>query len=172
MIRRLVIWTASLCLAACQVGVPSAPLPTATLTLTVPLPTADAQTGIWLEQPFDGGTLAIYFYSAEGVPCLRFLADLPQAQPVSACAAANAAAIVAQGVVQGAAGEPFTIIAVRALQPQVSVVVIELRNGESYPLEIEDGGALLILPEVQQAWQAVPIDVFGNIVGTLLRLAP
>jgi hypothetical protein len=53
----------------------------------------------------------------------------------------------------------------------VSVVAVELRNGESYPLEIEDGGALLILPEVHQAWQAVPIDVFGNIVGRLLRLS-
>jgi hypothetical protein len=79
---------------------------------------------------------------------------------------------VAQGVVRDAEGQPYTIIAVRAVQPEVSVVVIELRNGESYPLEIEEGGALLILPEIVQAWQAVPIDSYGDTVGTLLRLSP
>jgi hypothetical protein len=167
---RLALWALSLCLAACQAELPRAPEPTqATLT---PLPTQDALTSIWLEQPFGGGVLAVYFYSAEGVPCLRFLADLPDAQPFSACAEPSAAAVVVQGVVRSVDGAPYTIIAVRALQPEVSVVAIELRNGESYPLEIEDGGALLILPEAYQAWQAVPIDAFGNIVGRLLRLSP
>jgi hypothetical protein len=137
-----------------------------------PLPAADADSSIWLEQPFGGGTLAVYFYSADDIPCVRFLADLPQAQPVSACATPQAAAVVAQGVVRDAEGQPYTIIAVRAVQPEVSVVVIELRNGESYPLEIEEGGALLILPEIVQAWQAVPIDSYGDTVGTLLRLSP
>ncbi|MDW8299391.1 MAG: hypothetical protein RML95_08625 [Anaerolineae bacterium] len=167
--RWIALWTACLCLAACQAQAPS--FPTSTPTFDVPSPTADAQSAIWLEQPFGGGTLAIYFYSVGSRPCLRFLTDLPSAQPVSACAQADVPAIVAQGVVQDASGQPHTIIAVRALRPEVSVVVIELRNGESYPLEIEESGALLILPGALQAWRAVPIDSFGNIVGTLLRLS-
>ncbi len=156
-------------MAACQAELPRAPEPTQTP--FTPLPTQGALDRIWLEQPFGGGALAVYFYDAAGVPCVRFLADLPEAQPFSACAEPGAAAVVAQGVVRSADGALHTVIAVRALQPEVSVVAVELRNGESYPLEIEDGGALLILPEVHQAWQAVPIDVFGNIVGRLLRLS-
>lgn len=162
------LWALSVCLAACQTELTRSPEPTE-LPLA-PSPTPDAL--IWLEQPFGGGTLAVYFYNAQDVPCARFLADLPNAQPFSACAEPSAAAVVVQGVVQSADGALYTIIVVRAVQPEVSVVVIELRNGESYPLEIEDGGALLILPELQQAWQAVPIDVFGNLVGRALRLSP
>ncbi|MFQ3536651.1 MAG: hypothetical protein SNJ58_12315 [Aggregatilineales bacterium] len=168
--RWFALWAAFLSLAACQAGTPPS-LSSAETPLTA-APTPDAQSTIWLEQSFGGGALAVYFYSAEGVLCVRFLADLPAAQPVSACAAPQAAAVVVQGIVQGADAQPYTIIAVRALQPEVSVVVIELRGGESYPLEIVEGGALLILPQVRQAWQAAPIDAYGNLVGALLPLSP
>ncbi|PJF31424.1 MAG: hypothetical protein CUN51_03580 [Candidatus Thermofonsia Clade 1 bacterium] len=168
--HRIALWAALLSLAACQAGVPLTLMPTET-TPVLP-PTADVQSSIWLEQLFSSGRLAVYFYSADDIPCVRFLVDLPAVQPVSACATPQAAAVVAQGVVRDAEGQPYTIIAVRAVQPEVSVVVIELRNGESYPLEIEEGGALLILPEIVQAWQAVPIDSYGDTVGTLLRLSP
>jgi hypothetical protein len=170
--RYIALWALSACLAACQAALPRSPEPTQTLPLLTLLPTQDALTSIWLEQPFGGGTLAVYFYSADDVPCVRFLTDLPEAQPFSACAEPSAAAVVVQGAVRSADGVLYTVIAVRALQPEVSVVAIELRDGESYPLEIEDGGALLILPELRQAWQAVPIDAFGNTVGRLLRLSP
>lgn len=157
-------------LVACQADAPPTSMPT-NLPPT-PLPTADANASIWLEQPFGGGTLAVYFYSADDAPCVRFLADLPQAQPISACAESGAAAVVAQGAVQGADGQPYTIIAVRALRSEVSVVAIELDNGESYPLEIEESGALLILPEIVQAWRAIPIDSYGDMVGGLIQLRP
>lgn len=166
----IALWAALVSLAACQAAAPPTPPPTQPP--PPPSPAADAQSVIWLEQPFGGGRLAVYFYSAAEGLCVRFLADLPAAQPVSACAAPQAAAVVAQGIVTGADAQPYTIIAVRALQPEVSVVVVELRNGESYPLEIVEGGALLILPEATQAWQAAPIDAFGDLVGTLLRLSP
>ncbi len=148
----------------------AAPTQPAAPTLEV-LPTTAAEEGIWLEQPFGGGTLAVYFYTAaDGANCVRFLADLPNGQPFSACAAPNVLAAIAQGVIRTAEGQDYTIIAARTLHTDITTLVVELRGGESYPLAVDDGGALLILPSVQQVWQAVPIDAFGNTVGSLIRL--
>lgn len=135
------------------------------------LPTTAAEEGIWLEQPFGGGRLAVYFYTAaDGADCVRFLTDLPNAQPFSACAAPNVMAAIAQGVIRTADGQAYTIIAARTRHTDITTLVVELRGGESYPLAVDEGGALLILPSVQQVWQAVPIDAFGNTVGGLIRL--
>lgn len=127
---------------------------------------------IWLEQPFGpDALLAVYFYADEaGALCLRFLVSTPGAIPVSGCGdPAREVMVAIQGRVRDGAGAEMTIVAGRVFEARTRVVAIEMADGESFAVPVDEGGMILIAPGSRTAVQAVPIDEFGDLTGAVFR---
>lgn len=154
--------------ALAEVATPTDPPPTPS---ALPLPPAQSET-VWLESPFGAeGRVAVLHYTADGtpdgVPCVRFLVETTGAEPRSRCAGSGAGIVVVFSVERDPTNARYLIVAGRALNPAIRTVVIVMRDGESFPVSVDEGGFILILPGERVPAQAVPIDEFGNTVGAI-----
>jgi hypothetical protein len=132
----------------------------------------DSDDRIWLEQPFGpDALLAVYFFADEaGALCLRFLVSTPGAIPVSGCGDPTREVMVAiQGRARDGAGSEMTIVTGRVFEARTRVVAIEMADGESFAVPVDEGGVILIAPGSRTAVQAVPIDEFGDLTGAVFR---
>lgn len=139
-----------------------------------PLPPPAQPETVWVESPFgEGGRVAVLHYTADGTPngtpCVRFLVETAGAQPHSRCANAGSGAgvVAVVSVERDPTNARFLIVAGRALNPAIRTVVIVMQDGESFPVSVDDGGFILILPGERLPMQAVPIDEFGNTIGAI-----
>lgn len=126
---------------------------------------------IWLEQPFGpDGLLAVLFYDEGERACVRYLVDVAGATPSSACGDPASAALAAvQGQDADSAGQIYTIIVGRVFKAETRVVAVEMEGGESFSVNVDGGGIILILQGERRAIRAVPIDEFGNLTGEIFR---
>lgn len=132
---------------------------------------AAATDDIWLEQPFGpDGQLAVLFYEDGTQSCVRFLVDASGATPQSACGdPAHAALAAVQAQQADGAGKQYTIVVGRVFKPATRVVAVEMDGGESFSVNVDGGGIILILEGERRAVRAVPIDEFGNLTGEIFR---
>jgi hypothetical protein len=135
-----------------------------------PLPEADR---LLLEQPLGADKLALTFYAdPDGRPCLRYaVSPRSDFQPVSACAASAQTTLVAlQGIGTDTLGAAYSIVAGRVLDERITAVSIEFSDGDNTPAEVKnagsDAGFVVILPGKHAAVRAIPIDQYGNLVGS------
>jgi hypothetical protein len=148
---------------------PPAAVPSATPESPAARPAATDD--IWLEQPFGpDGQLAVLFYDEGGQACVRYLVDVAGATPGSACGnPARAALTAVQGQQTDGAGQMVTIVVGRVFKPATRVVAVEMDDGESFSVNVDGGGIILILEGERRAMRAVPIDEFGNLTGEIFR---
>ncbi len=154
--------------ALAEVATPTEPPPTPSALPSTPRPSET----VWLEGSFGAeGRVAVLHYTADGtpdgVPCVRFLVETAGAEPHSRCAGAGAGVVAAFSVERDPTNARYLIVAGRALNPAIRTVVIVMRDGESFPVGVDAGGFILILPGERLPAQAVPIDEFGNTVGAI-----
>ncbi len=116
--------------------------------------------------------MTVTFYSeSDGRLCLRYdFKNAPRssspARIAASCAASPRASLVAlQGLETDAAGATYSITVGRTLSDKVTVVTVEFSNGESLPVQVDEGGFIVVLPGRRGALRAIPIDQYGNLVG-------
>ncbi len=127
----------------------------------------------WAEQPFGTDRFAVTFYTdADGRPCLRgIVVSRANDQPLTQCAgSARATLIVIPRVELDSQGSAYSLIAGRVLDTRITAVSLEFADGSNTPAEVQDGGFLVVLPGSHTAIRAVPIDQYGNLVGSTLAL--
>jgi hypothetical protein len=103
---------------------------------------------------------------------VRYLVSLAGAQPSSACGDPASAALVAvQGQDTDGAGQMYTVIVGRVFAPETRVVAVEMEDAESFSVNVDGGGIILIVEGERRAVQAVPIDEHGLLTGDIFRFS-
>ncbi|MEP7289567.1 MAG: hypothetical protein ABI947_27780 [Chloroflexota bacterium] len=132
--------------------------------------TANHRTGSRMaQQTFganDANKVTVSFYSQDGKGCMRYLLSTPNAQPVERCANADSTIAAVRGVEKDSTGNAYTIVAGRSFSSKIVVVSIELDHAENTPAEVSDSGFLAVLPGQRTVISVVPIDEYGNLVGS------
>ena len=72
---------------------------------------------------------------------------------------------VLTGVIETADKVQWTIVAGRALDPQITAVSVEFADGTSQPSDVASGGFVLTVQGKHPARDVVPINAIGNLVG-------
>jgi hypothetical protein len=160
---------AAICLAAACCPVPPDPVASDP---EIGASEQDSGDRIWLEQPFGpDALLAVYFYADEASAlCLRFLVNTPGAIPASGCGdPAREVMVAIQGRARDGAGAEMTIVAGRVFDARARVVAVEMADGESFAVPVDEGGIILIASGSRTAVQAVSIDEFGDLTGAVFR---
>ena len=149
--------------AACQSAPPKSTAPPIfAITQLIPATTTiQSPDRVWGEQPAGTQTVRLEFYDSR---CIRL--SLPSQQTIERCSALGSNIVAVQKSFTDSSGQPFTAVAGRAFSAKITVVALELGDGQSIPVPVRDGGFLVVLPGRRMAVAGVPIDQFGNLVGT------
>lgn len=135
--------------------------------LPIPVGTAEPAQFIWRFTPVGPEQVAIMFFiNPAGVRCARYIY---RSKVTERCPQAGQTIVTLAGVEAAADGRQYTIIAGRTLSPQIRTVTIQFRDNTSLPIPVDPGGGYVsIIDAVKQAFQAVPIDEGGNLVGSVV----
>ncbi len=159
--------------------VPAQILPTAAIPVTgianptVPAPpvsnnatTRPPETGlrVWRTAPVGPESVVVMFFpDASGARCVRYIF---RSKIVPRCAAPGQTVIGVTGSEQAANNKMYTIITGFILDDRITVVSVQMQDGTSIPIEVNDRGFIAVLEGVQKATVLVPVDQFGNLVGS------
>src|SRR5258708_13682674 len=122
----------------------------------------------WNQQAWPGRTVTITFMTnPNGLRCVAYHLDSSGEAPVQRSIDISTTLVAVQGVETDTDGKVYTLIVGRALSDQITAVSLELPGGASQPTDVINGAFVLALPGQHLALRGVPVDQYGNLVGTL-----
>ncbi|HVO42145.1 MAG TPA: hypothetical protein VMT34_05970 [Aggregatilineales bacterium] len=125
---------------------------------------------LWGERPMGASSVGLFLYQQGSKRCLRYLANVHNAQVHSVCETSPQQTLIATANTEhDSANAVFTVIAGRAINTRITAVSIEMLGGDSNPAVVQDEGFLVVLPGSQSPTRAVPIDEHGNLVGNMFN---
>ena len=126
---------------------------------------------VWSEGPLGADTLTIQFYSnSTSARCLSLKIKTDSKREiasVSGCSSSSTGTVYAlRANVTDSKGAPYTIVVGRAFDSRIVVMSVEFYGGDNSPAPINDEGFMDVSPGKRTVIAVVPIDQYGNLVGS------
>jgi hypothetical protein len=115
------------------------------------------------------GITVAYKKDASGNLCISYQLAVTNSTLHQRCATPNAGTLIAvQGVENSTDAKVYTIVVGQALSAQITAVSLEFADGGNTPADVQANGSFTALLSGQrQAIHAVPVDQYGNLVGSI-----
>ncbi len=139
---------------------PPAQLPTQPPLL---LPTSEPAQWIWRYEPVGPEQVVIMFYQQAANRCIRYIF---RSKVVARCGSPGQTLVAVSGLELAADNVQHTIISGRIIDERITAVSLEMQDGSSLPMDVNERGFVVILSDGRKPLRAVPVDQFGNLVGT------